>query len=458
MALTEEHVSLFIEAMRLCIKNEDVAPTVSLQMLFSEQQRNSTLDILQAAITDPALTDLAAEILREYEYPLKQPTRPLDKNTPFFTMMLSASALDTRLCTFVEELSVQYFFCQMNDLILAHSHFKKFKKWLKLCLSHHQSRAELLRILNSSFDNHPDLYQLTQVLLHNLGLSEAECSQYLHENNSIYAVFAALRKNGFIQIDYVLALFEKDGISKKVLLVIGLMVGSYLLSSLLFPHVLAVLALVIANPLTLPVAGLLLTAGVSIYALYCFFKPSTRLSSRVRDLLLSLANAVVNSIAYIAWWMAGTIMTPVVACLFLMASLIDVAKECLCLLHERIRYQPYIRSENRREHIQRSYNFKQHRNALLVGILAAATLALVMLGWCCLTGAWVTPTAIGLIVAVYVFKTWFIYNNEKIVRHSLQNKLRKIPATAQNYFFSKENSFIQPKLPTICRQEAIISL
>ncbi|WP_419420379.1 hypothetical protein ACNVED_03500 [Legionella sp. D16C41] len=273
------------------------------------------------------------------------------------------------------------------------------------------------------------------ILLANLNIPKAQWPNYIKKKN-IYQLLEQLNQRGFIQIAYIQQLIdEKLQISRVKLFAAGTGVATVLLSSLFIPELIMVrLALqsFILSIFSLPVLGLIGKVFSTAYFLYDNYADQKKtLIKRLEDNGFVLAGFVVNLTAYILWIIAASPMTPLVASLFVLASLLNVAKEIISLSHFAIKYKYYrepIPTEANvdlyRSYVRNEYSYLKQRNAVFINLMAAILLVGIMASWSFVpSGIIVTICAFTALAIVALVRKYSLNKNEKVIGKQLQAQL-----------------------------------
>ncbi|STX50677.1 Uncharacterised protein [Legionella busanensis] len=282
-----------------------------------------------------------------------------------------------------------------------------------------------------------DIVEQVQNILANLNIPKSQWPSYIKRKN-LYQFLEKLNRRGFIQISYLLQLIdEKTQIRKKNLTLAGFGALMIFLSSLFIPQLVAVrLALqsFILSTFSLPLLGLISKVFSTGYYLYNNHTDTKRtLLKRLHDNGFVVASFIVNFVAYVLWIIAASPMTPLIGGLFILASVLNVAKELFSLGHYAIKYiardaLPTTLDLNLyRSHIRNEYSYFNRRNSAFINLVAAILIVGIMAAWSFLPSGIIlsvgTFVAIGIISLV---KKLILDRSEKIIRDRLQLQLQHI--------------------------------
>ncbi|WP_131780988.1 hypothetical protein [Legionella gresilensis] len=282
-----------------------------------------------------------------------------------------------------------------------------------------------------------EIVEQVQNILANLNIPKSQWSSYIKGKN-LYQFLEKLNRRGFIQISYILQLIdEKTQISRKKLTLAGFGALMIFLSSLFIPQLVTVrLALqsFILSTFSLPVLGLISHVFSTGYYLYNNHTDTKRtVLKRLHDNGFVVASFLVNFVAYVLWIIAASPMTPLIGGLFILASVLNVAKELISLGHYAIKYiareaLPTTLDLNLyRSHIRNEYSYFNRRNSTFINLIAAILIVGIMAAWSFLPSGIIlsvgTFVAIGIVALV---KKLILDKSEKIIRERLQLQLQHI--------------------------------
>ncbi|WP_019215761.1 hypothetical protein [Legionella tunisiensis] len=187
----------------------------------------------------------------------------------------------------------------------------------------------------------------------------------------------------------------------------------------------------LASATGIPILGVVYTGAAALYAMYQnHFDKKRSLFNRIRDNAFLFTNTAINIAAYAIWIASATVMSPVVASLFVAASAVDMFKEMFAAAQNYLEYKnspPIVGNDLQAEQelLRRESSYIKHRNAAIVNLVAAVILVGIMAAWCFVPGGiFVTLAAVAAIVTIYAVKTVILKYNESSMRDSLQTGLK----------------------------------
>ncbi|MGQ3888162.1 hypothetical protein ACQUW5_03895 [Legionella sp. CNM-1927-20] len=282
-----------------------------------------------------------------------------------------------------------------------------------------------------------EVVEQVQNILANLNIPKSQWLSYIRRKN-LYQFLEKLNRQDFIQITYILQLIdEKTQISKKKLTLAGFGALMIFLSSLFIPQLITVrLALqsFILSTFSLPLLGLISNVFSTGYYLYNNHTDTKRsVLKRLHDNGFVFAGFTVNFIAYVLWIIAASPMTPLIGGLFILASVLNVAKELISLGHYALKYisreaLPITTDFNLyRSHIRNEYSYFNQRNSTFINLVAAILIVGIMAAWSFLPSGIIlsigTFVAIGIVALV---KKIILDRSEKVIRERLQLQLQHV--------------------------------
>lgn len=280
------------------------------------------------------------------------------------------------------------------------------------------------------------LYELEN-LLKNLHIPHYKWNRYLNSKLTVYDLLnqlnADLQSKNNIQIASIIKLLDKQGAKNKKRAIFGGFMFSSMMIIFYFSDFVPGILEFIQTGVTLPILGLIYTAGLTFYRFYNnHFDKKSSLFNRIRDNSFLIASTALNISAYATWIALGVSMSPIVASLFVAASSMDAIKEFFAATQSYIAYKKsYFIPQNdlhgAQEHARREKGYRQHRNAAIINIIAAILLVGVMAVWSFMPGALlITALCIAAIVVIHIAKSRALAYNNSLMRDSLQKELREL--------------------------------
>lgn len=274
-------------------------------------------------------------------------------------------------------------------------------------------------------------------ILKNLGIPQAQWAFYFTAEETLYSFLLKLSRAGFVQATYLVETVDDKYLLTKILFGFGAFYGALGLAAVLshpyFAEYLHSIIEFFGSELGFPVSGIIQATATMVCGLYTTstdYKQSWK--SRLRDGAFVLAKAAVNLVGY-ALWIAETIPpTWALGGMFVLSSLLDVAREICCLIQEHFNYHngPSINSEDplvvRRAQIRHEYSSQQHCKAALISFVNV----LVIVG---LTAVGTFIPGLGIAIAVGIglaltnVITHFLQRrNERVIRDGMQAALARV--------------------------------
>lgn len=286
--------------------------------------------------------------------------------------------------------------------------------------------------------NHPELKSSIERILDRTDIGEHQKGRFKNAPLNIYEFLQELEKlteneykrkpiNAFIKF-----IEEKNKtrlILKGTFIVgVGVSVLSTTFSVFSWPQI----QMILSATLFFPVVGLASTAFLTLYGIYQNEQSSTPFWSRVRDNTFLLANSVLNMAAYVILLSAASALSPVASGLFIAASCIKAIKESCILIQHLIKQKKsgygsakdlMAKQTNARE----MFEFKKHRNALVINLTSAVIMVGIMAFWSLVPGGFViSAVAIAAMGAVALVQSKALSINEKNMKEQLNNEFERL--------------------------------
>lgn len=291
-----------------------------------------------------------------------------------------------------------------------------------------------LAVLNKDFQTIPinednDIQSVVSDILEHLGIHKRQRGRFLNAGMTAYDFLIELqevtnKENNKLN-EFIRLIDEKNKWMRKLLLIGGIVVGSVfsMLPAFFIGGGLSLVQTVLTASVTIPVAGLLYTAGVAAYTFYQSITNKRHgMMERFRDNFFLLANTALNVAAYSMVIATATSLNPVTAILFVVASCVLVLKEMTTLIQLGIqnRKSGLIAQDDdlktRQEKTRSAYDVVKTRNALLIEFSGAILGVGIMAAWCFIPGGiFLTVAAVAAIGIVAIVKKLFSMLNEKVV-------------------------------------------
>lgn len=328
----------------------------------------------------------------------------------------------------------------MHNLVNDLAHFEIYLKGggtseLKSYLKYYDKRLEELKINyhQTLINTIPDVENNVKNLLKNLSIPPCQWKDYL--NLTVYNLLLKLHRESHPQIAYLLNLLDEKQPPSKFRILLGIGVVLAFFSLIAFPQmqgVLLSLEALLTSVIGLPILGLIYNLSSTFYYFYQTQTDAKKvLFSRLQDNFFLLASTVINVTAYSFWIAAATPMTPLVAGLFVAASIVNVVKEIASLVQEYVKFRnlPHIQNPSallvHQTHLRQIHGFNKHRNVLLINLATSVLLVGVMAAWCFIPGGLiVTLGALASIGLLYGLKHFALKQNDKRTRDALQKQLK----------------------------------
>ncbi|HHF7346442.1 TPA: hypothetical protein ACPSKB_003237 [Legionella feeleii] len=334
-----------------------------------------------------------------------------------------------------------------NAYIKGGSTFKDLKARMKFYdnkLVKLNTDFHTITISDSEEDSSPEYKEIIKklkALLTNLNIPQSHWDRYLKSSLTVYDFFAELKKEkNMLQAGDILDLIdEKTAYGKMELAVGGALILSILANLYMTPVMAGTIDVIkgfLASATGIPILGAVYTGFAAVYAMYQnHFDKKRSLFNRIRDNAFLFTNTAINIAAYAIWIASATVMSPIVASLFVAASAVDVFKEMFAAAQNYLEYRnspPIVGNDLQAEQelLRRESNYIKHRNAAIVNLVAAVVLVGIMAAWCFVPGGiFVTLAAVAAIVTVYAVKTAILKYNESTMRDRLQTGLKTLEET-----------------------------
>lgn len=294
---------------------------------------------------------------------------------------------------------------------------------------------------DDKYDSTAIIHEL-EILLTNLSIPKRRWGKYLNSQLTLHELLcqlnADLQIRFNIQLRSIIELIEeRKNRNKKLYLIAGITSFILLTAAVASPFILGIIGLaklVLASTFVFPAFGLLFTlAKASFYAYQNHFDKKSSLFNRLRDNSFLLLNTALNVSGNIVWLASATVIAPVAAVtLFLLSSVVDMAKEIFAAVQNRMLYKKPSSSEvlslhEQQEQARHQIGYRQHRNAAIINTVAAVVLLAIMIAWQLVPGGiFVTLGAMAAIAIVYQVQKMVLKSNQNTMRDQLQNELRHI--------------------------------
>ncbi|MBA2649809.1 MAG: hypothetical protein H0U75_09505 [Legionella sp.] len=327
---------------------------------------------------------------------------------------------------------------------------RKFEKYILLAVNRSAANRDF-RLISIGLD--PDIEKHIEQLFESLNINKNEWILYFDPKLTVQQFLNEVyEKNPSYKLKHVIELINKRvAFSKLQLLLMGLCIVGLALISFLVPP----LQTVLIATIDLTIIGLVYTATVALFKLrqnyYCELNKTN--FAKIRDLFFLVSNITFNMTAYGLWISSAAIMSPLIAGLFIAASVIDVCKELFLGIENHIRYneEKKILASTGKNYAQNikiarvDYESRKHRRAALINFTGALVLAGLIAAWCFIPGIIVSLGIVGAILIVqaaqhYANKSNSADNKNKLIAkmqiihndYELQ-ELKKIRPPQSNY-------------------------
>ncbi|KTD13273.1 hypothetical protein SAMN02746073_1865 [Legionella jamestowniensis DSM 19215] len=333
-------------------------------------------------------------------------------------------------------------FKKLHNLVHDLAHFEIYLKGgdtseLKRYLQYYDKRLDELKINyhQTVINTIPVVENNVKNLLKNLKIPSYQWKEYL--NLTVYNFLLKLHRESHPQIAYLLKLLDEKQPPSQFRIFLGIGVGIAFMSLIASPQmqgVLLSLEALLTSVIGLPILGLIYNLSSTFYFVYQTQTDAKKdLFSRLYDNFFLLANTLINIMAYSFWIAAATPMTPLVAGLFVGASIVNVVKEVASLVQEYVKFQnlPAIQNPSdllaHQTYLRQTHGFNKHRNVLLINLATSVLLVGVMAAWCFIPGGlMVTLGALTGIGILYGLKHFALKQNDKRTRNALQKQLKAV--------------------------------
>ena len=334
----------------------------------------------------------------------------------------------------------------MTSLLLSLERFNAYiqgasSNSLKIYMRGYDYKKKLLKkdFRRTTVSANADVIRLTQELLKNLNIPEDEWGIY-KSDLTIYDFLIKLSQQGYSQVDYILHLIDKKNrrFNKLDIALSGGLALLLLGQILSIPNVASLLITaaqgLLESMIGIPIIALIFTCGATIYELYqTYGNKKKTIQQHLHDNLFLSLESLTKIIGQSFLIAAGGTMSPAIAILFVFAALVDASKELSNLFQYYNQYKnspPISENDNLSVHkayARRVFGFQQHRNALVINLLAAVAVVGIMAVWCFIPGVlYVTIAALAALALAYAVRTALLKVNELILREHLQNQLAEL--------------------------------
>lgn len=353
--------------------------------------------------------------------------------------------MSTTLSSLKETLIVFKKFIKGDSLESLSAHMKKYDKHPKLLKKHfHSTHIHDLRIKDE-----------IAAILKNLNLYTPDWhNQY--SNTTVYEFLCQLVQERQAQVSYIIKAIDEKNKTTKLLIAFGLYAALALLIGLgiaitAYPSLLPLLiSFAYSVAVYTPIISLISTCSAALWYLYQNYADKTKSTAqKITSSFFIIAHAACQITAY-SILISGVLAAanPVSASFFVAATLVNVIKEIVDLIHiahHRSQLSPL--KENRHlslvpwkdistqinmhihfDYARREYGFQKSVVSVAINIAAAVLLAGVVATWCFApSGIILTCSAIAaMVIVIPTVKNCLLALNEKIFGKLLQNKLKHL--------------------------------
>lgn len=298
-----------------------------------------------------------------------------------------------------------------------------------------QRLASLNRDFKSILIDDTSINEHIRVLLINLGIPKSQWDKYFGNELTVYDFFLALSQAGHLQMSYIVRVIDRKEKISRLAIVTGIAlpagIAACILSTPPMADVWASMRAFLASTESLPILGIVKTTLFSTYNLYQIFSDKKQpLFNRLRDASFVIAKAAINYVGYSLWIASIVSMTPIVASLFVISSLLDLGKEIFCLVQHAVQYSKTAVGpeedmlNTRRNQIRHKIGTQSHLNAAIINLVTAVVLVGVFAAWTFAPGGIIVVAAsIAALILVYTIQYFVLRHNKREMREKLQKEL-----------------------------------
>ena len=310
------------------------------------------------------------------------------------------------------------------------------KRSLKRYMKYYDKRINALNTdFKSTIIDDESVSKHIELMLTNLGVPKSEWNNYFGHDLTVYDSLLKLSQGGHLQITWLVELIDKKERLNKMAIATGLLIPAGIAAAILYSPplegVLASIKAFFASADSLPILGIVKTTLFSTYNLYRIFSDIKQpLFNRWRDATVVIAKAAANYVGYALWLLSAVTMTPVVAALFAVSSLLDLGKEVFCLVQEVIQHKktpPGCEDDvlnTQRTKIRHEIGYKTHLNAAIINLVTAAAVVSIMAAWTFAPGGIVVIlSCLAALAVVYGIQYIALRHNRSVMRDKLQTQL-----------------------------------
>ncbi|KTD21853.1 Uncharacterised protein [Legionella londiniensis] len=307
---------------------------------------------------------------------------------------------------------------------------------LQTCMDFYDSRSALLRqdFYTTKICQDEQIQGCVEEILRSLGVPPYLWGRYIGASITVYDFLLELKQlplQKHEQIVHFISQIESKNktLDRKIFFGSAFFVGLlWFLLPLLSEGGISILQGIVAATLFFPVVGILYTIGVGAYSFYQgLITPEIPLWKRFRDNFFLLAHSALNLAAYGILITAAATMTPVAACLFILAASVNIVKEAISLIEILIKFKNI---ENIDEHddliscqkkTRLIFEFRKRRNHVLVELGAAVVVAGIIAAWCFMPASLlISIGAILTIGLVYLAKNQIVHWNKQAISSAME--------------------------------------